>query len=432
MNPFPEQQAIMTDVDFNIMPVSKARRSAWHGREDAAPDMAGARDLTLSVHVSLEALEADWRALEASSATSLHQGFDWCAAWAAAHGNQLVLVRGSIARKTVFILPLELVRGRLFRTARFIGSPHSNLNTGLFAADFDPMTFEQMAGALIADLPVKLARVADIVMLEKIPFEWRGMRHPLGSLPAVRNQNASFQLPLLANFEATLAQLNAKRRRKKFRVSEKRLESLGGYDHIVAKTPQDRQALLALFFEQKAIRFKALGLPDVFQDRETRAFLHAVAAIDPTPDGQPLELNAIRLRGAEEGRIAAIAGLSRKGDHVICQFGSIDESLAADASPGELLFYLMIKKYNEEGFRLFDFGIGDQGYKRSWCTVETVLSDIVLPLTLRGRLAASVHRATVRLKAWIKKNRKAYAFVQRLRQNRQAPGAHHAPEADGG
>ena len=50
-------------------------------------------------------------------------------------------------------------------------------------------------------------------------------------------------------------------------------------------------------------------------------------------DGQPLELNAIRLRGRTSGRIVAIAGLSRKGDHVICQFGSIDEDMAARRQP---------------------------------------------------------------------------------------------------
>ncbi|MCV9997476.1 GNAT family N-acetyltransferase [Pararhizobium sp. YC-54] len=421
----------MTDVDFNMMPVRKARRRAWHGRRDQVRDIALARNLTLSVHVSMQALEADWRALEASAATSLHQGFDWCAAWAATHANQLLLVRGRIGQKTVFILPLELVRGRFFRTARFIGSPHSNINTGLFAADFDPFTSAQLAKELIADLSAKLSRVADIVALEKMPFDWHGMCHPLASLPAVRNQNSSFQLPLLADFEATLAQLNAKRRRKKFRISEKRLEAIGGYEHVIAATCAERRQILDLFFEQKAIRFNALGLPNVFQDTETQAFFHALAAIEPTCEGQPLELHAIRLRGQENGRIVAIAGLSRKGDHVICQFGSIDEDIAADASPGELLFYLIIRKCNAEGVTLFDFGIGDQAYKRSWCTVETIQRDIVLPLTLRGRLAASVHRAAVRLKAGIKKNRKAYAFLQRLRQRRQMPGTAAAPETDG-
>jgi CelD/BcsL family acetyltransferase involved in cellulose biosynthesis len=421
----------MTDVDFNMMPVSKARRRVWHGRREQVRDVALAEGLTLSVHVNMQALEADWRALEASPTTSLHQGFDWCAAWAATHSNQLLLVRGKIGQKTVFILPLELVRGRFFRTARFIGSPHSNINTGLFTDDFDPVTCAKLAAELIADLSAKLSRVADIVTLEKMPFDWHGVRHPLASLPAVRNQNTSFQLPLLTNFETTLAQLNAKRRRKKFRVSEKRLEALGGYEHVIASTCEERRQILDLFFEQKAIRFKALGLPNVFQDKETQAFFHALAAVEPTPDGQPLELNAIRLRGQENGRIVAIAGLSRKGDHVICQFGSIDEDIAADASPGELLFYLMIRKYNAEGVTLFDFGIGDQAYKRSWCTVETVQRDIVLPLTLRGRLAASAHRAAVRLKAEIKKNKKAYAFLQRLRQRRQNPGAATTLENDG-
>jgi CelD/BcsL family acetyltransferase involved in cellulose biosynthesis len=51
-------------------------------------------------------------------------------------------------------------------------------------------------------------------------------------------------------------------------------------------------------------------------------------------------------------------------------------------------------------------------------------------LTLRGRLAASVHRAAVRLKSSIKKNKKAYAFLQRLRQRRQAPGMSTTPDTD--
>ena len=256
--PFPEQQATMTDVDFNLMPANEARR-IWHAHPEKVRDVVVTRDLKLTVHVSMQALEADWRRLEASSSTSLHQSFDWCAAWAATHSNQLLLVRGSIDHKTVFILPLELVRGRIFRTARFIGSPHSNINTGLFAPGFDPLSGEQLAGKLIADLSVKLSRVADIVTLEKMPFEWRGACHPLASLPAVRNQNSSFQLPLLETFEATLGQINAKRRRKKFRLSERRLEALGGYEHVVATTPDECRQMLDLFFEQKAIRFKALG-----------------------------------------------------------------------------------------------------------------------------------------------------------------------------
>ncbi len=420
----------MTDVDFNMMPVNEMRGPASRALRASASEAAAADGLDLSVHATFEALEADWRALEAANTISLHQGYDWCRAWAKSHGNPILLVRGRVGRKTIFILPLELVRGRLFRTARFIGSPHSNINTGLFSSDLGDLTPQAFAASVIRQLEKKLSPVADIVTLEKMPFHWRGACHPLASLPAVRNQNASYQLPLSANFEASLAQINAKRRRKKFRLSEKRLEALGGYDHVIAKTAEERRAFLDLFFAQKATRFKALGLPNVFQDAETQAFFHSLAALGETPDGQPLELNAIRLRGEHEGQIIAIAGLSRKGDHVICQFGSIDETVAADSSPGELLFYLMIRRSCASGAALFDFGIGDQPYKRSWCSVETIQRDIVLPLTLRGRIAARFHRTIVSMKSAIKKNRQVYAFLQRLRQRRQGADAAASAETD--
>ncbi len=225
--------------------------------------------LTITVHVGIDALEAEWRELEQRDEISLHQSYDWCAAWIAAHGSKPVIIRGRMGRRTVFVLPLEIVRQGPFRVARFIGSPHNNLNTGLFAADCPPIAPAVLTGALR-----KLHRLADLVALEKIAFDWRGHRHALSNLPAQLNQNAAYQLPLTGDFETTLSQINAKRRRKKFRVSEKRLEALGGYEHIVAETEADRAALLDLFFEQKAIRFKALGLPNVFQDPQTRRFFH--------------------------------------------------------------------------------------------------------------------------------------------------------------
>ncbi|SIP95827.1 Acetyltransferase involved in cellulose biosynthesis, CelD/BcsL family [Rhizobium sp. RU20A] len=385
--------------------------------------------LTITVHVSLASLESEWRALEQREETSLHQSFDWCAAWAKAHGSKLAIIRGRIDRRTAFLLPLEIVRRGPFRLARFIGSPHSNLNTGLFAADCPPIP-----NALLVEALVKLHRLADLVVLEKVALDWRGQRSPLADLPTLLNQNASYQLPLLSDFEATLAQVNAKRRRKKFRVSEKRLEALGGYEHVIPETDAGRAALLDLFFEQKAIRFKALGLPNVFKDAATQRFFHELVKKRTEPNSYALQLHAIRLTNAQDGRIVAIAGLSRKGGHVICQFGSIDETLAADASPGELLFYRMIHDLVGTGAALFDFGIGDQQYKRSWCSVTTPQHDIVVPLTVSGRLMAGLHRAKVLAKTAIKGNRRLYAAIQKLRSRGQAekapgPGNDDGPES---
>ncbi len=372
--------------------------------------------LSLRLHDRMEPLAAQWRAMEAQDHLSLHQGYDWCAAWAETHACDLMILEGVRDGRTRFLLPLEIVRRGPVRTARLIASAFSNINTGLHAEDFLRAEGGEPLHDALQGARGDLARRFDLLLLEKVPLDWRGRTSPFAGLPSTLNQNAAFQLELLGDFEETLAQLNAKRRRKKFRSSERRLAAIGGYEHVVADTAGEALALLEVFFRQKAARFKAMGLPDVFQGDETRDFFRRLAATPAVDGDQPLQLHALRLSGENAGHIAAVNGVSRKGDHVICQFGSIDETIAADASPGEMLFHLTIQKVCEEGARLFDFGIGDQPYKRSWCRIETPQHDLLWPVTATGRAAAAAHRAKTAAKRLIKQNKRAYSLLQRLRK----------------
>jgi CelD/BcsL family acetyltransferase involved in cellulose biosynthesis len=373
-------------------------------------------NLELELFEAMAPLEADWRQLETVSRNSLHQDYDWCAAWVGTHKNPLAVIRGRIAGKTVFILPLEIVRSRLVRVARFIAGPFTNVNTGLFAEAFWQSAPD--AETIAKRFRTLLAGRADLLALQNIPFDWRGARHPLAGLAATPHQNHTFQLPLLSSFEQTLSQLNAKRRRKKFKNQTRRLDAAGGFLHVIAINDIEKHALLDTFFRQKSDRFHALGLPDVFRTEQIQSFFHRLLDASGGGSNFPLQLHALRLTGEFDGHISAIAGLSRKGDHVICQFGSIDDSVLPDASPGELLFWLMIEKCQREGAALFDFGLGDQGYKRSWCNVETVQHDILLPISTIGRFSAVFERRLTHATTWIKANPKLYAQIQRLRAGR--------------
>lgn len=395
---------------------------AWPRNPVEIVEGGKAERISVSIHSDMGELEAEWRTLDKNNLNSLHQSFDWCAAWSKTHGSRVLVVRGTLGRQPLFILPFGIDKGRFFRTARPIGTEHSNLNTGLFADGIEAVPRAELIRAL-SDGMRQLRGFADVVTLDKTPATWRGTPPPLSALPGAANQNASFQLPLLGDMERTLTQINAKRRRKKMRLSERCLAEFGGYDYVIAREPLEAHALLKTFFRQKAARFAAQGLPDVFSDASTRAFFHAL--IDSRREsGGLFELNAIRMRGEHQGKIIAVAGLLRKDDHVICQFGSIDETVATDSSPGELLFYRMIERLCGDGVKIFDFGIGDQRYKRSWCTIKTPLRDIVLPLTPRGFLAAGLCRAMARAKRTIKANERTYAFLQRQRRRWQrSPGA---------
>lgn len=379
--------------------------------------------LSIHLHERIEPLEAQWRALEAQNDISLHQGYDWCAAWARTNVAEVLILEGVSGGTTQFILPLEIRRHGPMRIARLLATDFSNLNTGLHTPAFRALVSPPELRQALKQARSQFARHFDLLLLDKMPLEWRGAANPFADLPAALNQNAAFQLPLLGDFERTLAQVNAKSRRKKFRHAERRLIALGGYEHTVGQTPEEALELLETFFRQKAVRFEALGLPDVFRDEETRDFFRTLAAAPASEETYPLRLHALRLKGENEGHIAAIAGLSRKGDHVICQFGSLDESIAAGASPGEFLFHLIIRQLCDEGVSLFDFGVGDQLYKRSWCTIETQQYDFLWPTTSAGRVAAALHRATTGAKRFIKQNPQIYAFLQRLRSGRQAARA---------
>lgn len=399
-------------LDIADMPAANA---ACEDAASASAQSATRGGIRIEVFDNMAPLETEWRALERDDLASLHQSYDWCTAWAETSGYPAVIVHGSFNGRTAFILPLEIIRSNGVRRAEFIGARHSNINTGLFSAEFLEIADNGLTASQQAEIALILRGKADLMLLRNVPLAWRGRKSPLASLPAVENQNHAFQLPFLGSFEATLKQVNAKRRRKKFKHQSRILDDKGGYEHVIAG-PDQQDALLDLFFRQKAVRFKAAGLPDVFRDAPTQSALHRLLRHrDGDRSHAALEMHALRLKGEHEGHIPAVAALSRKGDHVICQFASIDDTLVPESSPGELLFWLMIEQFHREGVALFDFGIGDQGYKRSWCPIETVQHDLILPISAVGHVAAFAQRGMTRAKSAIKANPRLYGLIQRQR-----------------
>jgi CelD/BcsL family acetyltransferase involved in cellulose biosynthesis len=384
--------------------------------------------LSVSLETDAGALEKDWRRLERLPGSSPHQGYDWCKAWAKAQSRDLLLVVARQETRVVMILPLDVVTRHGVRLASFPGGRFNNINTGLF--DEHLQLSPEAQQDLARQIRACLAGRTDLVVLDVLPQQWAGRPHPLGNLPQIQHPNPSLQLPLIGGFEATLAQLNAKRRRKKYRVQVRRIDEAGGFEHYIPQTAPERHALLDLFFEQKRIRFEAHGLPDAFADPAIQAFFHSLLDMPQRGKSHPLVLHAIRLKAGGEGSIAAISGLSYLGDQVICQFGSIDESRVPDASPGELLFWLMIEKACADGFRIFNFGIGDQPYKRSWCPVVTQHLDILLPVSLKGRIAMLGHSTLSGAKSLIKRNPAIYRQIQRLRAAASGASKHDRPQPE--
>lgn len=400
--------------DLMVSPVNKDALTRMNAitMEVAASSARPAPDIC--VYHSFEPVEREWRMLEAGRHVSLHQTLAWCKAWAANMNPELAIVVGRQRGRTIFILPLEIVATQLGRIARFIGAPHSNLNTGLFNESFALGLGKADLAAIFASIRHQLAGRADLIRLTNMPATWRGVPIPWLGAGAVANQNKAYQLPILASMDETLEQIHAKRKRKLYRKSIRQFDEVGGYEHCAAETADEKDALLSEFFRQKAERLQAMHLPNPFRDQPVQSFFRDLALSSQEAPNAALSLHALRLKD-EKRTVVAIAGLSRKGDHIICQFGSVESDIVRGASPGEFLYYMLIEQACASRVALFDFGIGYQLYKKSWCPVETQHFDVLLPVSLKGRISALAMSGATRLKAAIKRNRPLYALIQKFR-----------------
>ncbi|MGJ8570388.1 MAG: GNAT family N-acetyltransferase [Hoeflea sp.] len=370
--------------------------------------------LSATITSDPDEVRALWQALETDPAMTFHQSHVWVDAWTKGTGMEIFLVTLEQDGSPFAILPLEIETVGGLKIARFAGTAYSNENTGLIDTK-RRHPGEHVSASQLASALSRAGLEADIVLFDKMTPETAG-RLPFAALPRVFHQNPSFQLPLFADFNAVLAQINGKRRRKKYRVSERRIEAMGGYNHLTGETDGKALRLLNAFFAQKTTRLAAQGLPDVFADPGVRAFFHNLATTRDAEGKPGLELHGIELSGGEHaGEIISVAGLTIKDRHVTCQFGSINEDIAADVSAGEFLFYRMIERASAAGHQVFDFGVGDQLYKRSWCPQRTELLDCYLALNAKGRVAAPLIAGIIRVKRLIKTSPMLHRLAARLR-----------------
>ena len=93
----------------------------------------------------------------------------------------------------------------------------------------------------------------------------------------------------------------------------------------------------------------------------------------------PFRLDALRVGG----EILAVAGSSVRHGTNIVEFGAV-RAHEPTLSPGDFLFHQMIKRACEDGMTAFDFGVGDEPYKRAWCDVETQHFETVRGIGARG------------------------------------------------
>jgi CelD/BcsL family acetyltransferase involved in cellulose biosynthesis len=357
--------------------------------------------------------EAIWRGFENQQQFyTPYQRFDFLSKWQRQVGERdsllpFLVIAYDSERRPLLLLPLALRHEHGVRTACFMGGKHTTFNMALWDRGF-------AGDATAADLDALISAIrerseADVLALGQQPLRWRDLPNPMALLPHQASANDCPLLTMAAGAAPATLISNSFRRRVKGK--ERKLQALSGYRYGVATTDSEIKRLLDWFFRIKPLRMAEQKLPNVFADPGVEDFIRSACTAPLAAGGRAIDIHALE---CDDEVIAIFAGVA-DGHRYSMMFNTYTMSGNSRYSPGLILMRNIIDHYAGLGYRALDLGIGSDDYKRLFCKSDEPIFDCFIPLSLRGRVAASAMAGVNRAKHLVKHNQALLHMAQKLR-----------------
>src|ERR1700738_4666845 len=380
---------------------------------DPPPWSRTSRIASVDIVHDLGQVETIWRSLEGQQHFSTpFQRFDFLTPWQRQVGDReklqpFIIVAYDAEHRPLLLLPLVLRHRRGVRTACFMGGKHATFNMALWQRDF-------AASATVADLATLLSgisahRRADVLALTQQPLRWRDLPNPMALLPHQPSVNDCPLLTMAPGAEPATLISNSFRRRLKGK--ERKLQALPGYRYHVAATDIDIIRLVDWFFRVKPLRMAEQKLPNVFAEAGVEAFIRGACIARLASGGRAISIHALE---CDDEVIAIFAGVA-DAHRVSMMFNTYTMSDHSRHSPGLVLMREIIDDYARQGYRALDLGIGSDDYKRLFCKSDEPVFDSFIPVSPRGKRAASAMSGINRVKHLVKHHPGLFNLAQRLR-----------------
>lgn len=322
-----------------------------------------------------------WHGRAGDAAATAFQSGRWLDAWYATIGRAVgepILLAVSDPRSGELAAMLPLVRrtqGRL-RLVEFADQGVSDLNAPVLG----PAAPGDAAGAASLWRAVRqaLGPGADLVRFNKMPAEIEGRINPLVLLPSARRSAWSGHVATLeGSWDAYLSGLKGLFRRQLDRSWRAFLKHDGAAFRRVRDRAEAGMVLAALEGQQSA-RLRGQGLRYRLDEPPFAAFYQKLVA-DGLAEGSAILTTLTR----RDEVVAALLGVARGRTYVMIR-SSAGAPEWSSCSPGRLVIARTMEMLHAEGFRHFDFSIGDYAFKRRFGARSRPLFDLTDALSARG------------------------------------------------
>lgn len=338
---------------------------------------ATSEDVCISVITEVDQAIDALEAIAPGANVAGHQHPNFLRAWLKAGNIQPVFITLQAVGHGPVLLPLERASDA---TAHYVGGKHANGNFPIGTAK----DINALAGKAIDALEqcTELQRMGiRALALERQYEQWQGVANPFVERHSVQSPNVALSFSLEGGFDEVIKRCGGSKRRKKFRSQMRKVESLGPVKLVIPVDGNEAATVLETFFQYKAARFREVGIPNSFGDDATRAAFMDMFMQSAVTEHKVHELHMLKI-GDE---LAAIMGCTVNNGQLTVEFSTFNPKFA-QFGPGEQLFFMSIEDACNRGIEIFDFGVGDERFKRSWCDIETWHRDTFIAVSARGQL----------------------------------------------
>ncbi|MCX6125489.1 MAG: GNAT family N-acetyltransferase [Proteobacteria bacterium] len=326
-----------------------------------------------------KAIATEWRALQKKGATLCFQNYDWVSSWYESVSSArrlnarfaVVIIEAQVS----MILPVEVQRGAGGKVLSMAGSPLCDLS----APSFDPEVFNSSNSSSVASIfkeifgLISASLAFDYVLFRNVPQYVRSYINPLFLFQSSDVRGYSYGRNLERDWDGFSAAAISKKMAADSRRCLKRLDEIDAVSFVQSSTADDINWILS----EKDRSLRETGELSVFQDSEVLRFYSILASRNVLAHVSILKIGNTRIAG-----------------HIGAEFDGVyyylvpvvEASVGRKYSAGRLLLEWLFQQRIAALDLYFDFTIGAESYKLTWCNQKIELVNVVLGNSMYGSI----------------------------------------------
>ena len=332
-----------------------------------------------------------------SSMAAPFQSQQWLRAWLQTFGigAQLRIVTGCIGSQPVLVLPLCIEKRGPFKRLCYVAQDVSDYNHPVMHHLLEEHASPEFLAALYRKAG-ELTGEADILYLRKLlkqPARNPGRLVIQSSRPEA---DATHWTQLSGErWDIARDRFFGRSTRRTLARKERKIAAGRPISFEVIRDKSERLEAMLLLASWKDKQLSELGMANPFLDQAFGAFL-----TETVRDSSPEEFRIYRFSAGDEA--VALTFMICNGSNWFLYQTAYTDREAQRYSPGMILLREILREAHDEGAQIFDFGLGDEGYKQKYCDHHANLHRYQQALTRFGVLGMACSDAKFQLRSQFK------------------------------